>query len=67
MRWVCGKRVANGVALNLVEPVPEMVERRHETVDRRHRSPQLVCLERDEVRLHLVRTLERNAGLVLAW
>ena len=56
---------AHRCALLLVEPVGEMVQGRHEAVDRRHRRAQLVRGERDEVRLHLVRALEGDARLVL--
>ena len=59
------ERVAHLLALLLVEPVGEVVQRRHEAVDRRHRRSQLVRGERDEVRLHLVRALEREPRLVL--
>ena len=48
-----------------VELVSEMVERLHEPVHRRDRSPQLVRGKRDEVRHQLVRTLEREPRLVL--
>ena len=51
--------------LTLLQPVPEMVQRLDEAVDRRHRRPQLVRRERDEVRLHLIRTLELDACRVL--
>ena len=62
MRSVCWiKSRSDVVALLVVEPVAEMVQRRHEAVDRRHRRAQLVCRERDEVRLQLVRALERAA------
>ena len=46
----------------VVEPVAEMVQRLDEAVHRRHRRAQLVRGERDEVRHHLVRALERDAA-----
>ena len=51
--------------LLVVEPVGEVMQRRHETMDRRHRRSQLMRCERDEVRLHLIGSLERDARLVL--
>ena len=48
--------------LRVVEPVAEMVQRLDETVDRRHRRPQLVRGERDEVGHHLVRALAARAA-----
>ena len=44
--------------LRVVEPVAEVMQRLDEAVDRRHRCPQLVRGERDEVGHHLVRALE---------
>src|SRR5439155_18761322 len=53
------------LALPLLQAIPEMVQRLDEAVDGRDRRPQLVRGERDEVRLHLIRTLELDSCRVL--
>ena len=65
MRTVCCSSAVRSSPLRARQPVAEVVQRLDEAVDRRHRRSQLVRRERDEVRHHLVRALEREARLVL--